>query len=1297
MLKKCSSFQILFPSGAFVRADVADWGMSVTLRAPSRDFNRTRGLCGTFDRNTHNDLHSPEGSTYQNNQLEHFIQDWRLESGESLFDRTPPAEAEQISRSFCACQSGYGAQNVQETAAPRCLSQDHVDQTSLFPFRDATAEFMLLRPAVRSDLTEEELRTDSLFYPETPQFNREAVPDPASGHRYKRQDRLQGLQSLGHIDLENLAYFFPDDHLSSDRPAARPSWPTPSGLTSSKALELCQLALVNSTVGLACGRALGRRLEEAVDLCVLDLQLKDDLAWEDALLPFLENECERRWLENRASVSDLAVDVAMALRCPNLCNGKGKCMEWGCQCDSGYSHYDCSLTISQPVELTDLENGGVCDVRALDCDSVRVFGLGFIDSPKLTCFVSKLARVNEEWISGEEQRTKATFLSSKAVDCAIPRLGNVAVESLDFLADEQPYARWEITDRTCNIEGMCFSDGDVSPSSPCLLCNSSASRYTWTINQANRPPSFLPPRDDLQTFLGEKFVFQLTAADPEGSALLFQLQAGPPGASLSPAGLLTWTVDSETTHTFIFTITDECDAQSMHTVQVGVRPCGCVNGGTCVTNVDRPAGSGEYLCICPPGFRGDVCQEETDFCRSNPCGAGICVNTDKGFQCRCPSGLTGLRCQEDVDECERGVCFSSVRCINTFGSFTCGSCPPGTHGDGIACTAEEVTPSPPSVRVVSSTVAPALSGPALFSPSQAEHTDPELTRPASSSGQKTGVSDLRNLTSRCASRPCFLGVQCIDLRPPYVGFVCGRCPPGYHGNGRTCTKRQNHAIPPLSHSSAGRLRDPPRSPHLHLQVHQRPSAPARAAANQVPETRPLPPTLAPITAQRDAATLRLRHAPVSRSPPSPSGASVRVRTGGFVGVTPKQTPKVTLPLEQLPRRPSPVTIARSRPLTAALTAVTFALSESEFSADGDLGVRLEEVGDPQLLNKATFTTVGRQTRPADLGVRSSVQHSRSLVPAQLKDRKVTCGDVTCFPGVQCVGEGSLRCGRCPLGYIGDGRSCRAVCRHPCARNMECAAPNTCRCKHGYTGLDCQTAVCSPACQSGGQCVAPGVCECRVGYHGEACERALCSSPCLYGGSCVGRDTCSCPYGFVGPRCETMVCNRHCQNGGKCVSPDECECQPGWTGPSCETALCDPVCLNGGVCIRPNSCSCQHGFYGARCQNAGYSGSHCEKSVCEPMCMNGGRCVGPGVCDCVSGWRGRRCDKPSCLQKCLNGGECVGPNTCHCSPGWQGTLCQTPICEQKCVFGSRCIRPNVCACRTGYTGLLCDRKLPIRQG
>lgn len=52
--------------------------------------------------------------------------------------------------------------------------------------------------------------------------------------------------------------------------------------------------------------------------------------------------------------------------------------------------------------------------------------------------------MNGVWIPEEEGTTKASFLSSKAVDCSVPRLGNTAVDTMDFTASEQPYARWEI-------------------------------------------------------------------------------------------------------------------------------------------------------------------------------------------------------------------------------------------------------------------------------------------------------------------------------------------------------------------------------------------------------------------------------------------------------------------------------------------------------------------------------------------------------------------------------------------------------------------------------------------------------------------------------------------------------------------------------------------------------------------------------------------------------------------------------------------------------------------------------------
>lgn len=52
--------------------------------------------------------------------------------------------------------------------------------------------------------------------------------------------------------------------------------------------------------------------------------------------------------------------------------------------------------------------------------------------------------MNGVWVTGEKQRTKATFLSSKALDCAVPSLSNTAVNTEDFMMDDKPYARWEI-------------------------------------------------------------------------------------------------------------------------------------------------------------------------------------------------------------------------------------------------------------------------------------------------------------------------------------------------------------------------------------------------------------------------------------------------------------------------------------------------------------------------------------------------------------------------------------------------------------------------------------------------------------------------------------------------------------------------------------------------------------------------------------------------------------------------------------------------------------------------------------
>ncbi|XP_027551787.1 von Willebrand factor D and EGF domain-containing protein-like [Neopelma chrysocephalum] len=1372
---------ILFPSGAFVRADVSEWGMGVTVRTPGSDFNSTRGLCGLFDGISHNDLSNvPE---------EDFIEEWRIPPGKSLFDRTPaPSEGKQR-RNYCRCQKGStksmpvaNTLNAFQTPFPQTSGchYDHVDYTSAIPYLDVTSEFV-----TRSE-TESALRKDEK--PLTKPFEQRYLPKSvqkrgspkvqlkplthismnnnsstnstkATGdlRKVRRQDDyyehsfFHPLHGPTQRDSERFAYFFPEDYFEGVRMKLPLTWPTPNGLTATRAREICHQILANSTIGLACKDLLGKQLDEAIEICLLDLQLKDDVAWVRALVALLENECERRVLGSRNTVfrvgnqpSAPREEILAALRCPALCNSKGRCTELGCQCFEGHSSYDCSIAKKQALEITGLENGGLCDIRASDCTRIRVFGLGFENSPNLHCEVTRLIRLDGEWISREKETTKADFLSSQAVDCQIPVLN--ITEVVHFVAWDEPFARWQVKitndgfqysnsrvltlfdavcqvcqfhptglcklkENTCNIDGLCYGEGESSPTSPCLLCEPDISKFTWSVNENNLPPVFQAPSSQLLTFIGENFVYQLIAVDPEGSAVLFILEAGPRDARLSPAGLLIWKVDSEEMQTFEFTVSDECNAQSRYSIEIGVKPCSCLNGGTCVTNIKHPPGLGEYLCLCPNGFDGEFCQEDIKDCKSNPCGSGTCVDSVESYFCKCPPGLGGLTCQEDRNECEESLCFPGVSCMNTFGSYACGICPSGMEGNGKTC-----------ISVLAADVTKPLSNgkgelnrTEVKQPLQSlEAKDSPVIKNFNISDRRGHAAALSHVTT-CANRPCFPGVLCFDRKPPYVGYVCGRCPAGFFGNGRVCTK-----VPrPVSRSSQSYVDFPGRNIEDARGSHQEdvlktsrnvfsllsqtqiprqdithflernptviytPSLAVKRKTSQaqtLPAKKPdveftVPKKQSFLEKRSDTHTLLLHEEPDPRAP----AVSVTLQTPlHFKQHKPATT--LTVPSHHntsassffarppavhqtrskygySPRKwPGRVAVLRTKASPdfpteqpRASPSVTHLPSPSHLiSSSLDTASRSDPAGSSPKARLPVQTTEARKL------FSKAMDHVELPKPSDGMHHKVTCADMLCFPDVRCepAEDGGFKCGPCPAGYRGDGITCEAQC----------------------------------------------------------------DPPCEHGGTCLPQNTCSCAYGFVGPRCETMVCNRHCHNGGVCVSPDECKCRSGWSSPSCETAVCNPVCLNGGICVRPNMCSCPYGFYGPQCQRAvcippckngghcvrtsvcscteGYTGRRCQKSVCDPTCMNGGKCVHPNVCDCPSGWRGNHCNKPVCLQKCLNGGECVGPNICECSRGWVGMLCQTPLCEQKCLFGSRCIRPNVCACRSGYTGSACEKKLPI---
>uniref|UniRef100_UPI00398EB608 von Willebrand factor D and EGF domain-containing protein n=1 Tax=Pristiophorus japonicus TaxID=55135 RepID=UPI00398EB608 len=1332
---------ITFSSGTFIRADLSEWGMSLTFRAPGIDFQSTRGLCGTFDGDMNNDFHNSDDLLIQEkiDNLDGFIENWRIMPGKSLFDKTAPSPAIVKRRRYCSCstdavmlqQSSNKLDSVPQSEVPSaCPGSENVRFSNLIPVLDVTAEYIstveLIRGISRRNAqnkTTISVLTD-IHYTSLSKLNqtihfarvsyvyprRKTMPRKQrisrehsrrnkhknnqyhqkrhlGNGRWKRQNYYEYLptfpfQSLTQTDLEGFSYFFPEDHTSELHEEILPSWPTPSGLTEAKAFDLCQQTVANSSMGRTCGELLGRRLMDVIDICILDLQLKDDLSWANGGLSLLENECERKLLQdgiyhgsNNGDLSSVPQDILSALRCPSSCNDNGECTERGCACFSGFSSYDCSVLVDQLPEITELENSGLCDVRQYDCTSVRVFGQGFMASASLTCEIIKLQYVNDQWVPTMPQSTKATFLSSRAVDCQIPAEISQPFESID-LVDDTPIARWQVKisndgyaysnlqfltlfdgacqtcepnsdglctlkEKTCNIYGLCYGAGDPNPTSPCLLCRPDTSTFEWSINENNQPPIFQASQDKLQTFTGENFVYQFSASDPEGSAVVFIMDTGPQDASLSPAGLLIWKVSLQESYTFTFSVTDDCNAETKVSVEVTVNSCKCLNGGSCVTNINFPPGSGEYLCMCSLGLEGSYCEVNIDDCKSNPCDFGSCVDEINSYSCKCQEGFQGANCQGDVNECEPNSCFPTVPCYNTFGSYRCGFCPPELEGDGKVC--KLISEGRTTDGVATTSVATKVFD--EDNTSEDEDGDEEEEEIQEEDGEDyitkvNEITDTVKLTNE-DQRSFFITSSGPGPQKPEV-------------------TRSTATVTAITTTQTVKTTTV-RKPHVHhwTTVYQSTDNRSTDRHHLIP-TRQLIPGKSSAVQNRAAIFLENNNgARGSSTDEVASNNAVRDSMKGERGVPNTLGPSLTQSTPSI----------KSWPPGVAVTSKGF------YTED-------EQMPEPKI---------------------------------------VTCADTPCFSGVPCEPTlyGSFKCGRCPFGYFGNGVTCKAMCRYACGRNMECSAPNTCRCKPGYTGYNCQTAICRPDCKNRGKCLEPDVCDCPPGYGGPTCNEAYCEPACQHGGTCLARNLCTCPYGFVGPRCETMVCNRHCENGGECVTPDVCQCKSGWYGPTCNTAVCSPVCLNGGTCIKPNICMCPNGFFGTQCQNAicsppckngghcmrnnvcscpdGYTGKRCQKSVCEPMCMNGGKCVGPNVCSCASGWRGKRCNIPICLQKCNNGGECIGPSTCHCVPGWEGLQCQIPVCRQKCLYGGKCILPNVCSCRSGYTGIICGKKIPIRLG
>lgn len=273
-------------------------------------------------------------------------------------------------RKYCTCQTEPLLKPPRAQFQPdassdsTCSSHGNVHLLSIIPTLDVTAEYIGSVELVKSEGNKRQLLSlghpnintqiqDSHIQPHERGLPFRAPTDeiPKSSRQQQHRGRRQTHryisstthQSVSQSDLEGLSYFFPEDHEPAVQPYTSLTWPTPSGLTEEQARFQCQQAVVNSSIALGCRRLLEELiLSRTVTMCVNDLQLKDELLWLNATLPLLENECERRVIEERQREEEYP-EVLSVLRCPSLCNGNGQCSEWGCVCFPGFGSYDCSV------------------------------------------------------------------------------------------------------------------------------------------------------------------------------------------------------------------------------------------------------------------------------------------------------------------------------------------------------------------------------------------------------------------------------------------------------------------------------------------------------------------------------------------------------------------------------------------------------------------------------------------------------------------------------------------------------------------------------------------------------------------------------------------------------------------------------------------------------------------------------------------------------------------------------------------------------------------------------------------
>ncbi|XP_013414446.1 fibropellin-1-like isoform X2 [Lingula anatina] len=525
----------------------------------------------------------------------------------------------------------------------------------------------------------------------------------------------------------------------------------------------------------------------------------------------------------------------------------------------------------------------------------------------------------------------------------------------------------------------------------------------------------------------------------------------------------------------------------------------------------------------------------------------------------------------------------------------------------------------------------------------------------------------------CKNNPCYPGVACKDTP---TGFECGSCPPGFSGNGISCTRVVAGCSTDPCYPGV-QCRDTPNG----YRCGPCPPGFTGDGRNCVPDTKPC-----------------------DSNPCYPGVQCENTPDGGFrCGPCPPghigngKECKFIRGCESNPCAPG----VECRDLPDGFRCGP---CPPGFTGDGEICVPLGACASGPCYPgvQCQDTPEGwYRCGPCPIGFTGD-----GLVCAPVRG----CDSSPCYPGVQCRDTiDGFECGPCPPGYTGNGEVCEPIqgcASNPCHHRVQCQdtpTPPYYRCGpcppgHIGDGITCHKDACQPnPCFEGVQCVSAGngdyICgPCPPGFTGDGktCKsyRGGCDpNPCHPGVQCqetpFGYRCGQCPPGFSGDGETCLPYRGGCENspcypGVQCLDTPSgylCgPCPPGYTG-------------DGVSCNRFITCNDRPCFDGVQCRD-GVDGFEC--GPCPPGYTGDGQ----GTGGCVAIPKRETCE----MQPCFPGVPCVDIDTgVQCGPCPEGYRGDGITCEDidECVEGDPCDPLTRCvnkspgyeceACPPGYRG------------